>query len=117
MARNPRQLPYQVTTDAVSGKNQRAAQGVFSSSIEDITYVIEQPYSEPLTLGLGGDEPQAIRADRILNLSSQTTPVLTSGFCNYTFANGTASITSIDGMSPGPTIYRFVFRVTYKAQN
>lgn len=119
MRPNPHQLPYQITKDAVSGANARAAQNVFSSLPRFVTLTIDGAYIEPMALNVGGEEPQAIELVRITNLFAPDSPVPCGSMCHWTYRPdfGGALIASIDGLTSAPdSRYRFTFRITYKAQ-
>lgn len=115
---NPQQLPYQVTSDAITGANLRAVQQVFMSMPRFVTVTFDNAYVEPLVLAVES-EPVSIELVRIINLQSTDVPVLCGSMCHFTYlpAQGGALIRSIDGLtSDGIARYRFTFRITYKAQ-
>lgn len=116
---NSQQLPHQFSRDAISGANNRATQGVFSSMPRFETQTFDSAYVEPMALNVAGEEPQAIELVRITNLLAPESPVLCGSMCHWVFRPdlGGALILSIDGLTSAPgSRYRFVFRITYKAQ-
>jgi hypothetical protein len=115
---NPKQLPYQVTRDPVSGANSRAVQNAISSIPRFATSTFESAYVEPLALAVA-EEPQGIELIRIVNMRTPYAPVLCGSLCHWTYrpGSGGALISSIDGLTSDPASkYRFTFRITYKAQ-
>jgi hypothetical protein len=116
---NPQQLPYQITKDAVSGANTRAVQNVLMTLPRFVSATFDSQYSEPMPLNVGALEPQAIELVRIVNLRAPETPVACGSMVHWVYRpdQGGAQITSIDGLSPlDGNMYRFTFRITYKAQ-
>jgi hypothetical protein len=116
---NNQQLPYQVTSDAISGGNTRAIQNTFMSQAREVTLEVDAFYVEPFVLNVGNEQPLAIRLDRIVQSVAPETPVLCGDLVHFSYRPdlGGAQITSIDGLSPSTDIlYHFVFCVKFKAQ-
>lgn len=80
--------------------------------------VFEGLYKEPLVIGQLDVEPSGIELIRVLNLFSPMTPVQCGPLCHFIYvaSKASASITSIDGLSPtihAQIQFRFTFRITY----
>lgn len=118
MAVNPQQLPYQVTTDAITGANSRATQQAMMSAPRVVYLEFISAYIEPFAIPVP-EAPLTIVLERIFNTRQPNVPLLDGGMCHWVYqpALGGALIYSIDGLtSDAGSLYGFTFRITYKAQ-
>ena len=104
------------------GKHARDVQSVFDKIPVQEHRVIEQPYTEPMTVGDLAEEPYCIELVRVADTSNaNTTVTASSSLVHFTWlpSKGGAVIDKISGMtpasSPRPKL-RFYFRITYKME-
>lgn len=115
MANRP-QLRQRLFDDQQLGEHARDIQDALDALDRTERKTVEAAYQEPMTLALN-EQPVAIEAIRVIDLSAQGTPVTCGSLCSFVWGTSGARITSIDGMSTvlhGGKRYRFTFRISYE---
>lgn len=117
--RQPIRIRYQLQGNPELAETFRDVQRAFDSQPTVLLRRFDAQFTLPLVIGNLTDEPDEIRLGRIIDLTSQESPVTAcSGMCHFVWRpdRGGAQITAISGLTLGVNggkLYRYTFELVY----